>query len=116
MIIFSPLGLPAEMEAKSEVGTFMLHQKWHREILILLGPWKQEQHNGQHQTPCGSGAAGPNYSEQAGYHVPGKPQGEFGKQTVITCLGSGSEAPAHTQLLTKVTAGVVARTSQMCPQ
>lgn len=63
MIIFSPLGLPAEMEAKSEVGTFMLHQKWHREIPILLGPWKQEQHNGQHQTPCGSGAAGPNYSE-----------------------------------------------------
>lgn len=36
------------MEAKPEVGTFMLHQTRHREILILLDPWKQEQHNGQH--------------------------------------------------------------------
>lgn len=79
------------MKAKPEVGMFMLHQTWRREILILLGPWQQEQHNGQHPTPCRSGAAGPNYSEQAGYYVPWKPHGECGKQTVITCLGPGPE-------------------------
>lgn len=96
MIIFSPLsllslGLPAEMEAKPEVGMFTLHQTWHRDILILLGSWKKEQHNGQHQIPCGRGAAGPNYSEQAEYYIPWKPHGEFRKQTVITCLGLGPE-------------------------
>lgn len=56
MIILPPLslfslGLPAETEAKPEVGMSVLHQTWHRETLILPGPWEQEQHNGQHRTP-----------------------------------------------------------------
>lgn len=98
MIIFSPLslfslGLPAEMEAKPEVGMSMLHQTWHRETLILPGPWEQEQHNGQHHEELPEEAEQRDQTTRSRLNTTSlrNHRGNLGKQIVITWLGPGPE-------------------------